>query len=76
MNQRNGLSRSPRTSSPGGRLAGTEGRSPSPSDARVSIDIAYQRYEYEKQAFVRFNPNASPRQYEQAMQAIAKRYGI
>lgn len=36
----------------------------------------WDRYEREKLAFVVFNPNATPEQYEAAINAIAKRCGL
>jgi hypothetical protein len=67
------LRQSPPSSGDG--QAGTE--SPS-SVARVSLPLqtAYERYERDKLAFIKHNPNASPSAYEAAMRAIAKRYGI
>lgn len=36
----------------------------------------YERYEREKLAFIKFNPRATPAEYDAAIQAIAKRCGI
>lgn len=36
----------------------------------------YQLYEADKQAWALANPNATPQEYEAAMQAIAKQAGI
>lgn len=35
-----------------------------------------KQYESEKQSFIRNNPNASPEQYQQAMRALADKWGI
>jgi len=37
---------------------------------------AYQLYEYEKQAWLRRNPEATPAQIERAFMAIARRLGL
>jgi hypothetical protein len=36
----------------------------------------FARYEHLKQAWIQANPSATPRQYEQAMRAIARRLGL
>jgi hypothetical protein len=36
----------------------------------------YQRYEYLKQQWILNNPNATPKQYQQAIRQITQRLGI
>ena len=36
----------------------------------------YQQYEYEKQAWLRRHPDATPAQIDRAFQAIARRLGL
>jgi hypothetical protein len=36
----------------------------------------YQLYEYEKQAWIRRHPDATPAQIERAFKAIARRLGL
>lgn len=38
--------------------------------------MSWAAYEAAKRAWVEANPNAAPEQYEAAMRAIAKRYGV
>jgi len=43
-----------------------------PADRRCDME----RYEQEKLAFILFNPNATPMEYQQAMLEIARRCGV
>jgi hypothetical protein len=47
-----------------------------PSAKFYPIGTDYERCEREKLAWVLFHPNASARQYHEAMQEISARYGL
>lgn len=38
--------------------------------------MSWQAYEAAKRAWIGANPSATPEQYEAAMRALAKRYGV
>jgi hypothetical protein len=46
---------------------------PGRNQVAFSSQPDFERYEREKLAFIVFDPNATPLQYEEAMAAIAKR---
>ena len=49
---------------------------PQPAEEQEGGGMSWQAYEAAKRAWIDANPGATPEQYETAMRAIARRYGV